>query len=130
VSVEPTRLEPRQGQLDPAHTTVLPMPEPTFDRGILVVNGVDFDTSGSQIISCYADSVFWGIIRSPSGGFPGGLLDLPPQHAGAARLRAVPADTLKQFSAVVWVGNNYGCDAGRGATPLFTPTYCRAGTCC
>ncbi len=83
----------------------------TFDRGILVVNGVDWNTYGTEITSAYEDSIFWGsldisfwdIFAEPAGGYPSPL----PQPLGHGD---IPADTLKQFSSVVWVGNNYNGD--------------------
>ncbi len=85
---------------------------PTFDRGILVVNGVDWNVYGSEIYNAYADSVFWGnnpitfwdCFTAPSGGYPANL----PAPLGTGG--GVPSDTLKQFSTVVWVGNNYNGD--------------------
>jgi hypothetical protein len=85
---------------------------PTFDRGILVVNGVDWTNYGSEIRTAYEDSVFWGsheisfwdLFAPPTGGYPASL----PVPLGTNK--AVPADTLKQFSAVVWVGNNFNGD--------------------
>jgi hypothetical protein len=83
----------------------------TFDRGILVVNGVLWGTYGAEITSAYEDSVFsgslpfsfWDIFDEPSGGYVAEL----PEPLGHG---TVPADTIKQFSTVVWVGNNYGGD--------------------
>jgi len=80
----------------------------TFDRGILVVNGVHWATYGTEITSAYEDSIFWGsldisfwdIFDEPAGGYPSTLP--PPLGHGD-----IPADTLKQFSSVVWIGNNY-----------------------
>jgi hypothetical protein len=84
------------------------MADATFDRGILVVNGVHWDTYGAEITSAYEDSIFWGtldisfwdIFDEPAGGYPS-TLPSPLGHG------YVPEDTLKQFSSVVWVGNNY-----------------------
>ncbi|RPJ44837.1 MAG: T9SS C-terminal target domain-containing protein, partial [Candidatus Latescibacterota bacterium] len=89
--------------------------DPTFDRGILVVNGVDWTSYGSEILTAYEDSVFWGshdisfwdLFPAPSGGYPANL----PAPLGTNA--AIPADTLKQFSAVVWVGNNYNGDVDK-----------------
>ncbi len=84
---------------------------PTFDRGILVVNGVDWGVYGTEISSAYEDSVFWGgypisfwdCFGAPGGGYPSNL----PLPLGQGM---VPSDTLEQFSTVVWVGNNYNGD--------------------
>lgn len=86
----------------------------TLDRGILVVNAVHWGTYGSEITSAYEDSVFWGSLPisfwdtfdEPAGGYPSTL----PEPLGHG---AVPVDSLKQFSSVVWVGNNYGGDLSR-----------------
>jgi aminopeptidase N len=83
----------------------------TFDRGILVVNGVDWNSYGSEITSAYEDSIFWGSLPisfwdnfgTPAGGYPS-TLPAPLGHG------TVPADTLRQFSSVVWIGNNYNGD--------------------
>ncbi|MEJ2720540.1 MAG: M1 family aminopeptidase [bacterium] len=88
-----------------------PLKDPTFDRGVLVVNGVDFDAYGSEIWTAYEDSVFWGdydmtfwdVFDEPGSGYPANL-PAPIGHG------PVPADTIKQFSSVVWVGNNYNGD--------------------
>jgi len=88
-----------------------PLVNPTFDRGILLVNGVDFNTYGSEIWTAYEDSTFWGSYPvsfwdcfDESGlGYPDNL----PAPLGHGH---VPAETLKQFSAVIWVGNNYNGD--------------------
>ena len=80
----------------------------TFDRGILLVNGVHWSTYGTEITSAYEDSAFWGSLPvsfwdcfdAPAGGYPSTL----PEPLGHG---LVPADTIKQFSAVVWLGNNY-----------------------
>ncbi len=85
--------------------------DPTFDRGILVVNGVDFDQYGAEIWTAYEDSVFWGgydisfwdCFEETGSGYPANL----PAPLGHGH---VPSDSLKQFSTVVWVGNNYNGD--------------------
>jgi aminopeptidase N len=88
-----------------------PLGNPTFDRGILLVNGVDFATYGSEIWSAYEDSTFWGsydisfwdCFEETSLGYPDNL-PTPLGHG------YIPSDSLKQFSTVVWVGNNYNGD--------------------
>jgi aminopeptidase N len=87
------------------------MADATLDRGILVVNGVHWAYYGTEITSAYTDRIFWGslpisfwdIFAAPSGGYPTNL----PAPLGHGE---IPADTLKQFSAVVWIGNNYNGD--------------------
>ncbi len=81
---------------------------PTFDEGILLVNGVHWDTYWSAITSAYQDSVFWGdnpitfwdVFPEPVGGYPANL-PAPLGHG------AVPGDILGQYSTVIWVGNDY-----------------------
>jgi hypothetical protein len=88
-----------------------PLVDPTLDRGILLVNGVRWATYGSEITTAYEDSAFWGRFPiefwdcwdEPAGGYPSTL----PAPLGRG---SVPPDTLKQFSTVIWVGNNYGGD--------------------
>jgi hypothetical protein len=88
------------------------MSNPTFHRGVLVVNGVHFDTYPGEIEPAYADSTFTGCYpytfwdcfsTPPSAGYPSQL----PAPVGTG---PVPADTLQQFSTVVWVGNNFNGD--------------------
>ncbi len=86
-------------------------PEPSFAAGVLVVNGVDWNTYGADIYDAYADSVYWGdhditfwdTFNEPAGGYP----DVLPAPAGHG---PVPGAMIAQHSAVVWVGNNYNGD--------------------
>jgi len=99
-------------QLDPddwiLKNTETVYPAPTFDAGLLVVNGVDWNTYDAEIRAAYADSVFWGdhdftfwdTFLEPSGGYPASL----PEPAGHG---TVPGPVIASHSAVVWVGNNY-----------------------
>jgi aminopeptidase N len=88
-----------------------PVTDPTFDRGILLVNGVNFDTYGSEIWTAYEDSAFWGsydisfwdCFNETGSGYPANLP--PPLGHGP-----VPPDTIRQFSTVIWIGNNYNGD--------------------
>jgi aminopeptidase N len=98
-----------------------------FDRGILVVNGVHWNSYGDEIYTAYEDSCFWGsldisfwdIFSEPAGGYPPNL-PAPLGHGN------VPPDTLKQFSSVVWVGNNYYGDLSAWYdAPIYS--YLRAG---
>ncbi len=85
-----------------------PISNPTFDHGILLVNGVSFDNYGSQIIDAYQNLAFWGdfpisfwdCFEAPPSGYPS-TLPIPLGHG------RVPSDFLGQFSTVIWVGNNY-----------------------
>jgi Peptidase family M1 domain/Peptidase M1 N-terminal domain/FlgD Ig-like domain len=103
------------------------MADATLERGILVVNGVQWSSYGTEITTAYADSIFWGslpisfwdVFPAPAGGYPSNL----PQPLGHG---SVPPDTLKHFSAVVWVGNNYSGDlAAWYAAPIMS--YLEAG---
>ena len=88
-----------------------PIVNPTFDQGILLVNGVSFDVYGSEIWNAYEDSAFWGdfpitfwdCFITSQNGYP---LTLPEQF-GCSR---VPASLLGQFSTIIWIGNNYAGD--------------------
>ena len=100
---------------------------PTFERGVLLVNGVDWASYGTEITSAYTDRAFWGdyaidfwdAFAAPAAGYPAAL-PAPLGHG------AVPADLLGHYRAVVWVGNNYNGDlAAWQSTPVLS--YLRAG---
>jgi aminopeptidase N len=92
---------------------VQPIVHPTFDKGILLVNGLDWDVSSytADAKSAYADSVFtadkpftfWDIFANPSAGYPANM----PAPFGTG---AVPSDELGNYCTVVWVGNAYNGD--------------------
>ena len=93
---------------------------PTFDQGILLVNGVDWGTYGVEITSAYDDSTFWGghavdfwdCFAAPGGGYPAAL----PAPLGSG---PVPAEILGGYSTVIWVGNNYNGDLAKWSeTPI------------
>jgi hypothetical protein len=52
--------------------------DPAFDRGVLLVNGVDWNAYGNEIYSAYQDKAFWGDypidfwdhFDAPEGGYP------------------------------------------------------------
>ncbi len=102
-------------QLDPENWILKTVREellqPKFDRGILLVNGVDWQTYGNEIQSLYLDSTlwsdfpisFWDCFQEPGDGYPSSL----PQPEGTGR---VPSDILGQYSTVIWVGNDYKGD--------------------
>jgi hypothetical protein len=110
-----TSAEPVTVELDPddwiLKTVEQKVESPPFNRGILVVNGVSWNTYGSTITSEYADSTlsggmpfsFWDAFNPPSGGY---IPELPTPLGNGD----IPADSLGQFSTVVWVGNNYAGD--------------------
>ncbi len=107
--------EPAGVELDPDEwilcTVEEPLANPTFDRGILLVNGVDFDVYGAEIWTACEDSAFWGgydisfwdCFEETASGYPANL----PAPLGHGR---VPSDSLRQFSTVIWIGNNYNGD--------------------
>jgi hypothetical protein len=94
------------------HAVEPALPAPSFDRGVLLVNGVDIAAYGSEIRTSLSDSAFtghqpfefWNLFAAPPGGYPAGL----PAPRGEG---ALPADVLDDYSTVVWVGNDYNGDA-------------------
>jgi len=104
-----------------------PLPEPTFERGILLVNGVSWDTYGSEITASYEAQAFWGDLEvdfwdyfaAPGGGYPS-TLPAPRGHG------IVPGEILGEYEHVIWVGNNFGGDlSGWLETPIYG--YLQAG---
>lgn len=102
-------------ELDPdswvLSATEASVPAPSFDRGVLVVNGVDWASYGSEITSAYADSAFsgeqpfefWDVFGAPAGGY---VAQLPAPRGNGA----VPPEVLGEYSSVVWVGNDFQGD--------------------
>ncbi|MCB2206061.1 T9SS type A sorting domain-containing protein [bacterium] len=104
-------------QLDPdgwIHKQVIEkMDSPTFDRGVLVVNGVDWDVEAytADLKSAFVDSVFsggqpytfWDLFPDPAVGYPPSV----PQPVGDGY---VPAHVLERYCTVVWIGNAYNGD--------------------
>ncbi|MCI0494253.1 M1 family metallopeptidase, partial [candidate division KSB1 bacterium] len=88
-----------------------PLINPTFSEGILLVNGVSWDTYGTEIRNAYQNKAFWGnypisfwdCFPTPMGGDPSTL----PSPLGHGK---VPADILGKFSTIIWIGNNYDGD--------------------
>ena len=84
---------------------------PTLDQGILLVNGVDWNTYDTEIREAYEAEAFWGdnpitfwdTFNMPSGGYPS-TLPTPLGHG------SVPGDVIGQYSAIIWVGNKYNGD--------------------
>jgi hypothetical protein len=107
-TVESVELDPDRWILRQVQTSVS---NPSFDEGILLVNGVHWDTYSSQIYSAYEDSIFWGdheisfwdCFNEPSSGYPTNL----PEPLGHG---AVSGDEIGKYSTVIWVGNNYNGD--------------------
>ena len=95
---------------------------PTFDSGILVVNGVDWGTYDPEIHNAYEAEVFWGDLEfdfwdcfgTPGGGYPS-TLPTPIGHG------EIPGDVIGNYSTVVWVGNNYNGDLAKWqSTPILS----------
>jgi hypothetical protein len=106
----------------------LPITNSTFDRGILVVNGVDFPTYGTEIITAFQDKAFSGkfpitfwdcFATAPSGGYPAAL----PAPIGRG---SVTPDILGKYSTVIWLANEYnGDETNWFGSPIIS--YLRAG---
>jgi hypothetical protein len=115
--VLPLADEPIAVELDPddwvLHAEEASIASPTFDRGILLVNGVDIDVYGSEIRNVLNDSIctgqqpfeFWNLFPAPAGGYPSGL----PAARGEG---TIAAEILGEYSTVVWLGNDYNGDTG------------------
>ncbi len=123
-TVSDVQLDPDRWILRQVHTSVS---NPTFDHGILLVNGVDWNVYSPEIQNAYLAQAFWGdapisfwdCFATPSGGYPS---TLPP----ALGHGAVPAGVLGQYSAVIWIGNDYNGDLPLWQeTPI--PSYLAAG---
>ncbi len=88
-----------------------PVVNPTLDQGVLLVNGVDWNTYDPEIFNAYEAKAFWGNLEidfwdffpEPGAGYPSTL----PTPLGEGR---VPSAILGQYSTVIWVGNNYNGD--------------------
>lgn len=101
--------------------------EPTFQKPVLLVNGVDWATYGTEITSAYTDKAFWGtygidfwdVMAAPAGGYPA-TLPAPLGHG------SVPGEVLGQYRNVVWVGNNLNGDLFAFQNTPVLP-YLRAG---
>ncbi|MBU1701212.1 MAG: T9SS type A sorting domain-containing protein [Candidatus Eisenbacteria bacterium] len=104
-----------------------PLPEPTFDKEILLVNGVSWDSYGAEILSAYEDRAFsgdlaidfWDYFDEPGSGYPS-TLPAPRGHG------AVPGDILGEYKNVIWIGNDYNGDvSGWIDSPIYS--YLGAG---
>ena len=108
---------------------VMPVVNPTFDKGILLVNGVSWDVSAytNDIKTAYADSIFtgknrydfWDIFPNPRAGYPANITSI----LGSG---TVLPNIIGQYCTVVWIGNAYsGDDAEWANSPIFE--YIKAG---
>ncbi len=107
--------EPVSVQLDPDNwilkTVQEPIINPPFDRGVLVVNGIEWSSYGTEVTTAYEDEAFWGdyeidfwdIFQEPVGGYPSTL----PEPLGHG---ALPANVMGHYRNIIWVGNNYAGD--------------------
>ena len=102
-------------------------PEPSFDEGILLVNGVFWHSYGDELRSAYEDRAFWGdftitfwdCFTPPFGEYPSSL----PFPIGQGW---ISTDVLGRFSSVIWVGNDWNGDLDDWLdTPIFE--YLNAG---
>jgi hypothetical protein len=100
---------------------------PTFEKGVLLVNSVDWATYGTSITNAYNAKAFWGpytidfwdVFGTPSGGYPS-TLPTPIGHGD------LPADVMGHYRVIVWVGGNFSGDlASWQATPILS--YLQAG---
>ena len=88
-----------------------PVVNPPLDRAVLLVNGVDWASYGSEITTDYTDKAFWGDysinfwdhFSTPAGGYPA-TLPVPLGHG------AVPPEVMGRYRNVIWVGNDYSGD--------------------
>jgi hypothetical protein len=104
-----------------------PVVDPPLDRHVLLVNGVDWASYGTEITGAYTDHAFsggypfdfWDNFGTPSGGYPAAL-PAPLGHG------AVPPEVMGRYRVVIWVGNDYNGDL---ASWLSSPvlSYLRAG---
>jgi hypothetical protein len=106
----PTSAKPESLSIDPEgwilKISSKPIENPTFDKGILLVNGVFWAAYGNEIYSAYEDSIFtgtlsfdfWDMFQLP---------DYPPYLPEPMGHGPIPENILKQYSTVVWIGNNY-----------------------
>jgi hypothetical protein len=107
--------EPTAVQLDPDDWVLraeeAAIGQPTMDSGILLVNGVSWNTYGNEITGAHADSVFtghqpfdfWDVFGAPAGGY---VPELPTPIGNGP----IDAATLGRYSTVIWVGNDYDGD--------------------
>jgi hypothetical protein len=92
-------------------TVQAPIVSAAFDRSVLLVNGVEWATYGSEITNPYLARAFWGdyaidfwdYFDAPAGGYPA-TLPAPLGHG------VVPPEVMGRYRNVIWVGNNLGGD--------------------
>jgi len=80
---------------------------PTFDRGILLVNGISWQRYGTELVNAYQAWTFWDYFAisfwdcfsEPSEGYPN-TLPAPIGHG------AISTAGLEKFSTIIWFGDN------------------------
>lgn len=90
-----------------------PIANPTFDKGILLVNGIFWNepTYTADAKSAYADSIFtgnhpyafWDLFPNPSVGYPTNIKTI----TGSGN---IPSDIIGKYCTIVWIGNAYNGD--------------------
>jgi len=114
--------------LPPIHSA---MDSPTFDHGILLVNGLTLSERSSEdgeaVWNSYESKAFWGDFLitfwdcsdSPSDGYPATLPD-PIGHG------QIPSDVLGRYSTIIWISNYNGKDVTAWRQTAILP-YWEAG---
>jgi aminopeptidase N len=104
-----------------------PLINPPFDRGVLLVNGLDWTFYGSEVTNAYAAKAFWGdytidfwdTFDAPVAGYPA-TLPAPQGHGTPT------GDLLGRYRHVIWVSDNTNGDlADWSASPI--AQYLEAG---
>ncbi len=88
-----------------------PATQPTFDRGVLLVNGVSWQRHGAEIADAYQAQAFWDnfpfsfwdCFSEPSEGYPA-TLPAPIGHGPISKA------ILEKFSTVIWIGDHVDGD--------------------
>lgn len=112
-----TAEEPLELALDPDNrvlrVVLSPIPTPTFENDLLLVNGLHWTTHGDEVVNAYMNGAFWGsrtfdfwdCFNEPDGGYPPDI----PHPIGHG---SVPGSVLGKYRTVIWLGNNLLGDMG------------------
>ncbi len=104
--------EPSNLELDPGNWVLKkieqPFENPSFEKTLLLVNGIAFDVYGDEIYNAYQnmsflnefDFDFWDCMETPTKPYP----TILPNTSGHG---IIPDALLGQYKNVVWFGNNY-----------------------
>lgn len=104
---------------------VVSVAAPTFDQGVLLVNGVHWGTYGAQITDKFDASAYWGTVPVTFWDLFQGGYD-PPTLDASIGTGAIPPDVLAQYSTVVWLANQYqGDEVAWFGSPMLA--YLQAG---